>query len=302
MLSINEGAAQILSDSPGRIYFLTGADYGIKQHYINRLSSLYNDNLIELGSMQEFLLIMSHRSILPKPATLYVVRYDAQFISDLDEKLADKVKSFKFKGTLIGLYEKQDAEKKLDKFFPDCTVRINPLPDDLKVKHLSKEFSDLSDRLIRICVENSDSYARSMRMCEALNLAPIHFIDSVSKSEIKNMFGCSSGYDSELMKKSVANRDCATMYLLADSHDQSDYSSMFYDMLNALSEIAKSIEAGKPSGWVTSNMLNVWNWDQVIAMFDIVYEQLKLIRSDQSYSQVVSIYYCIGMLAYRISR
>lgn len=299
MLSVQDGAFQLLSDSPGPLYFLTGSEYGVKQQYIDHMESLYG-NVVEVDSFSQLMSDLGRKSLIPRPKTLYIVRYDKDFVSDLSNDIASTLLSLPYDGTVVGIYQDDRSEKKLDKYFPDTTMRVNALSDVLQLKHLSNRYGSLDEHVVKMCIAVSSDYMMASNMCSALSLLSQTAASALSTADVSDLFGCTPSYDKDSFKRAVASRNYKAMVQWMDSHDASDYSEMFYDVLNALTEVAKSLDAGKPMAWVTPAMLRAWDAGQVLAMFEIVYEQVSLMRTFSSYSQSTALLYVLSMLNYRI--
>lgn len=301
MLSMQDGAAQLLSDAPGSLYFLTGPDYGVKRKYIDHVSGIYGGNVVETESFAALVDDLSRTSLFPRPSTLYIARYDKDLISNLDADLAKSLKSMRFSGTIIGIYQEDKSEKKLDKFFPDCTLRVNPLSEALQLKHLKSDHPGLDDGIVAKCIKVGGDYIKASNMCDALELLGQTEASSMSQGDLVDLFGCEPAYDKQRFKQAVTRRSTGSMYKMLDAHDSSDYSEMLYDMLSALFDVAKALESGKPSSVVPIEALRKWSLPQVKHMFDIIYEQISLIRSQPAYSQETALLYTISMFNFSIS-
>ena len=132
MLSLQEGVKQIYSQ-PKSFYFLTGPEYGIKSVYITHLKQYYN-NVEEHESLEDLINVLSKKSLIPRELTLYIVRYDKSFISNL-KTLSSNLLRLNFQGTIIGVYQDENDESKLDKYFPDNVLRLNYLTKEIFIKN-----------------------------------------------------------------------------------------------------------------------------------------------------------------------
>ena len=106
MRNIQDVGSEILNNKPNNIYIFTGNEYGIKYMYIKHLIEYYG-GYKEIFSMNEFISFMSTKHIIPLKPTLYILRYDEEFLSSLSnstEKLIDNVNII---GTVVLLYESE---------------------------------------------------------------------------------------------------------------------------------------------------------------------------------------------------
>ena len=104
MLSIQDVGLSVFSDTPKNFYIFGGAEYGIKDKYIDILVSKVGAK-IEYDSVTDVIGLMSKNHIIPLQPQVYVVRYDKNFLSWLNKDNATRLMSLKIVGTLVLIYE-----------------------------------------------------------------------------------------------------------------------------------------------------------------------------------------------------
>lgn len=293
MLEIREVAAQILGGNPKSLYFFTGPEYGVKHQYIQELKNHYG-KLEEYPNLEELISSLSSKSLIKRPKCVYVVRYDREFLSKLNADYSRKLASLKFDGTIIGIYEDDKSETKLDKHFPDNTVRLNYLTKENLVKHLTRDFSNLSEIHIRHISEMSNDLYKCQSMCKSLSLLDPKVSHSLSRDEFESLFAHSNSCDIEKFKKSIAARNVKIALNELDKFDD-DYSMLIYDILSTFIEIAKVFEKKYSDSFVKPYM-KVWNPEFLKSMYDLTYYQLEILRNTSTYDSYNALVYIICSL------
>ena len=298
MIPIQECAQQLLSDSPGPLYFLTGPEYGVKSQYLEALSKTYDGCVESYDSLADLVQALSKKSIIPRKPSLYVVRYDKDYLKGLDATAADKLKSLKFQGTIVALYSDDKDESKIDKHFPKNTVRINFLTEAVQKKHLMKQFPKITERALDTIIKISDDFYQATLLCRSLNCLPESKIAGFTSAELCELFGYRADSNASRFKTAVAARNYAAMVQEIDAYTD-DYSLLFYDILSTYLEIAKMLGRKYGESFVTP-YLKLWNHQSLATMYDITYEQLNKVRSNSSYPPYIAIMYTCSLLQFRI--
>lgn len=290
MLSIQEAASQILSGNPKNLYFFTGPEYGIKRQYLSLLESKYG-SCDHFDSFLQIVDSLSGKSLLKRVPKVYVARYDKEFISKLNNEMKTKVLGLKFPGTVVGIFESDKDEAKLDKYFPDNTVRLNYLTRENTIKHLAKDFPTLSEIHLNHVAEIGSDLFQCQTMCRCLTLLDPKKLHNLSKKEFDDLFGYQHSYQVERFKLAIAARNMQVALEELDKYD-GEYSLLYYDILSTYIEIAKLFEK-KYSDSVFKKYMKVWNPQTLKYMYDLAYGQLQSLRSNSLYNQYNSIVYTI---------
>ena len=163
MLSIQQVGKEILGDNPSSFYVFLGSEYGIKKKYVDHLSLYYNE-VIELEYVDDvFNLFKQKHLFAPKP-TLYIVRYDNNFIKSINNKTEEYIKSLKIAGTIVCIYEGDSIASKCNKYIPDMSVSFDNISDELCFKYLKHDFKALNDTVLKYIAKNSHVYNMFMNV------------------------------------------------------------------------------------------------------------------------------------------
>lgn len=294
MIPIQEGAKQIYSDNPNSVYFLTGPEYGVKLQYIQVLALKFNNQVEEYPSLSQLIDTLSKKSLIPRSPKVYIVRYDKEFVS----KPNLNILKLKVSGVIVGLYQDDSDEAKLDKSFPNNVLRINYLTPQIASKHLSNEFKDLPEMFIQDAVEIGVDFYSSKLICLAMSHLPKSELHNISKAQLQSLFGHQSIYDTQTFKLSIASRNFKLAIKEIESYD-GDKSLLIYDILSTFLEIAKVLEKSYSDSFVKP-YVHKWNSRTLQMMYDIAYEQLNILRNYSNYSAYDSLVYICSLLQFKL--
>lgn len=299
MLSIQEGAKEIYSASPKSVYFLTGPEYGVKKQYIDVLTKHYDGLIENQSNFADLIETFSKKSLIPRPNKVYVIRYDKDFISKLDENIL----KLNIPGTILGIYEDDSDEVKLDKKFPKNTLRINRLSKNIMSKHLSKQFESIPSTLIETISSITDDFYKAQLVCQSLINLSNDTLHSISKSEVKSLFGYNTQYDTSRFKDAIRHRNFKAAINEIDAFE-GDLSLLLYDILAVFIDILKVLDMNKHNLYSLRNdipeVVKIWNISSAKHMYDIVYDQLEILRNYSSYSPYVSLIYICSLLKFEV--
>lgn len=286
MLDIYDGSKQLLSDNPKGLYFLTGPDYGVKKSYIDIISSKY-DEVINLENLQSLIITLNQKSIIPRKDSVYVVRYDKEFIKNISNIDIKSIYNLKIPGIILCLYDDDSSEKKLDKYFSDKVIRVNNFSDNIALKHLKDKYPNINSKSISACISLSNDYYEADNFCNILSILSNSNIDM--DVDIRFLFGKDLQYSESRFTKAIMDRNINAYLRELDGYE-GDSNLVFYQILNTLMTMYKS-------GNHSNNKL--WNKDNIINMFNEVYNQLKLIRQ-YKYDINLSLSYIGCLLMFKV--
>lgn len=299
MLNIKNAIAEIYSDSPSRLYFFTGPEYGVKVEYLDVLKARYSNRVEERSTLDEVFQLFKQRSLVPVPETLYVVRYDKSFISSLSDIVVSRINRLKIHGTVVALYLDDKDEAKLDKYFPNSVVRINAIPEAVQLKHLKNKFPDLPELYVKESIRLSEDYFKACTICRLMCCLSRSQLSRLSRKEIESIFGYFYTADSDAFKLAIASKDFASAIREIEAYT-GDLSNLFYDILSSMLEIIKVIE--KPySESQLKPYSKLWTKQSASKYYEIVYDQLSEIRSNSMYDPYNSLVYVCSLLKYKLS-
>lgn len=296
MLPIQQLGLEILGDNPRSFYVFGGPEYGIKRKYIEKLTEYYHGNKVESPSVIDLISMMSVKHLIPLKPTVYVVRYDEVFVSQLNDKLAKKLLSAKIIGTIVCIYEDSKSITKLNKFFPNSVTAIETVTPQMVAKYLNSDYSTLDIRYINIAAKISDNYGHAQCICESLAHCDRAILDSMTDLEIASLFGKDTSYTDKELRKAIASKNFRAVLTCAQSFSD-NYDSVLYTFLSVAVELDKVFD----SKWVESDLsefAKLWTRTDIYNLFMQAYHQLELLRS-MSLDPINSIYYLAALLGFK---
>lgn len=284
MLTIQELGLQILQHTPQKFYVFGGCEYGIKMRYIDELAKFYGER-IEAPDVASLLNMMSVRHIIPLKPTVYVVRYDEDFVKSISDSLANKVKSTKIVGTIVCIYEDRSKVDKINKYLPNYTASIDAVASNFLVKYLQSDFPDLDEKYINIAVKFSTDYNQAKIICRLLNYATPEILARTNENDISHLIGYIYQSNDEEVMIGVASKSFNMLAgvlnnKISNSTSSSDdvYGNFLYQICNTMIELDKLLDNSHRSS-VIQNYARNWTRADVYNMFNHTYDCLSKIRS-----------------------
>ena len=289
MLDIQVVASQILNHNPKQFYAFCGIEYGVKCKYIDSLYSYYG-NIKEYQSVSDVISFVSVNHIVPAKPSVYVVRYDEQFIASLNAKSEQMIDKLKFNGTIVCIYEDQKHLAKLEKNLPNYTVSIDQIDKKFVFKYLKNEFPLISDHVLSVVADSAFNYANARNICKSISVANEIDIYSLSDSRLRDLFLIEKNYSLDEFKHGIASRNFAYVLKCIDNTTIS-LDSYMYGILSVMTELEKVL----CSKFTDSNYrkyAELWKLDDVYNMFMQTYRQLTLLRtvSSDTYASLVYLF------------
>lgn len=276
MRSIQEVGMEILGGSPSKFYIFCGSEYGIKCKYIQLLKEHYHGNYECYDHVQDVLNMMKVRRIIPLVPSLYVVRYDDQFISALSQSVSDSIKHSKIVGTLVCIYESEKQLPKIDKYLGDYAVVIDSVSPQYVRKYLHQEFSGIPDTYVDIAIQCSSDYNQARGRCAAMKSLKSRELIQLSNEDLMKVFGYQEQSSESMLKMGIAARNFNYCMSVLDSF--SEYDSIYYIILQTLLELDK-IKSTKYAQSDLHKYSKLWTPNDIYHMFDHTYNELKQSRS-----------------------
>lgn len=296
MLPIQQLGLEILGDNPKNFYVFGGPEYGIKRKYIEKLTEYYKGNKVESPSVLELINMMSVKHLVPLKPTVYVVRYDETFTSQLNDKVVKKLKSAKIVGTIVCIYEDSKSITKLNKFFPDNVTSIDVVGTQMISKYLKSDYPELDDRYINIASTISDNYGHAQCICKSLVSCKPATLGAMTDAEIAELFGKDSTYSDKELRQAIASRNFRAVITCASTFS-GNHDSVIYAFLSVAVEMDKIFD----SRWVDSELSEFakqWTRLDIYNLFMQAYHQLELLRS-MSIDPMNCIYYLAALLGFK---
>ena len=276
MLTIQQVGTEIMSGNPKHFYVMTGSEYGIKQMYIQYLKDHYNEYK-ESDTVESILSTMTTKHFVPLQPAVYVVRYDEEFLSTLNDKSASRIKNINIIGTIVCLYESPKHCTKVEKYLDDFTVHIDKISSVFIRKYLQRDFPNLPDHCIDAAVESCVDWYEAESMCRCMMLDDMNHLRQTDKKTLKYSFGKVTELDEKFVKPIIASRDFSRLLYLVDKKE-GDEDSLIYSMLSTMLDLEK-LSSNSNIESELRQYVDRWNLKDIYNMFMQVYNQLKLLRS-----------------------
>lgn len=295
MRSIQEIGLEILNNNPKSLYILCGPEYGLKQKYIDVLKKHYKGSVSEYSSVFDVINLFKTKRFVPLPESLYIVRYDEEFVSKLDKDTSKELSQSKILGTLVCLYDDEKSESKLSKYLGNYTTHIDSVLDKFQFNYLSKDYPNLGDRLIELAIKFSKTYGQADLMCSTLSNCSKK-IDSFSEQDIANLFGAQQSSTDEMIKFAIANRDFSRCCELISIYP-GQLDSIVYIVLSTMVELEKIKSRSSFDSKLQKQAKN-WTMEDIYNMFMQAYDILNEFRSITS-DYENRLVYLMSLLKYR---
>ena len=295
MRTIQEVGLEILQGQPASLYIMCGPEYGIKRKYIQALSERIgpiSDGYTAASFIQRF----SRKQMFTPPSSVYVIRYDEEFVAKLDNSTAAALTSLSFPGVCVMLYDSTKHEAKLDKYLPNYTVRVDTVSINFLRKYLKSDFPKLPDKLIDVSAKMSSDYYQAQLICRAMSSVPPEDLFGLSDEGLCSLFGGSEAATEAELKAGIAARNFSYCISVIDKYG-GDIESVVYTVLSTALELEKLM----CNSYTQSDLrqyVKRWTMQDVYNLFMQAYRVLKLLRSVSSdyESQVV---YLLSLLAFQ---
>lgn len=295
MLSIQDVGKEILSGSPRKFYALLGEGWGVKSRYLDILRQHYK-SCFEYPQVSEVLELFRVKRLVPNPPSLYIVRYDELFLSELNDSKAAELLKLKISGTVVCIYDSSKAYTKFEKFLPNNSVVITTVSPQFVKRYLHSDFPNLADNFIDLAVSISADYGEAKNMCRAMAVVDPGKLVRHTKVELSNIFGYSNQFSDDQIKQAIAARDfnflCKVAYACSDDPDK-----VLYNILYTMIELEKLVCNPRSQSDLRPYMKQ-WNIFDIYNMYVNTYEEIRKLRSMSSYNPQNSLVYLFGLLRY----
>lgn len=297
MLSIQELGLSIMSDSPKNLYILGGSEFGVKEKYIDILSSKFGSK-IEHSSAVDLIASMDKKQLIPIPPSVYIVRYDKSFLSKISEKngeFAVKVKNCKINGCIVLIYENDSDINKCDKYFPDNTAIVTHIDSKFVIKYLKSDFPDLKDEYCAIAAKISSDYYQAKNIARCL--CSIQDKVLLNENQIRYLFGLDTSYSDNDITQAIANRDFASLVYMSERYD-GDIQNILYIILRTMIELDKCLD-NKYTQSPVQKASKLWTRYDIYWMFNHTYNALKQLRLGYTTDPSICIIYLASLLRFK---
>lgn len=297
MVDIQKTGEQILSNNPMKFYIFVGDEYGIKEKYIKKLKNYYN-KYIESDSVSEILQLMIKKHIIPLEPTLYIIRYDEDFINSLDKKTNEKIHKFENKiiGTVVCVYETTKHSEKCAKYLPDFTTSFNHVDSKFIKKYLKSDFPELKVSLIDFAEKYSSDYKSAYNLCLSLNNANSTIISKYKEKFLIYTLGANLTVSESDFRYGVATRNFKYCISVLDRYND-DKNALFYVFLQTMIDLEKMM-ADRRFKSDLKDYARLWNINDIYNMFMNVYSEIERSRNISAYDIDSGIIYLLSLLQF----
>lgn len=276
LLSLQQVGTQILTGAPGKFYIFTGCEYGIKSKYIQILADHYG-NMIESPSVQNILNLMRTKRLIPLAPTLYVVRYDEEFLSSLSDKTSDQIAHTNIIGTIVCLYEQPKHCNKVEKYLPNYTVQIDHINPQFIEKYLRSDFPELPDNFLHLISQYSENYGQAKNIARCMSVLDLPTLSSYTDDELLKLFGRYDISTDSQIRVGIAARNFSYLIKLAESYD-GPVDNILYTILSTMIELDK-LQTNKYTESPIRPYVKLWTPEDIYHMFMNTYDCIKSLRS-----------------------
>lgn len=294
MRNIQDVSSEILGGCPKSLYILLGTEYGIKEKYIETLYKHYGRK-VEIDDMNAFVASLSVKQIFTIDPSVYVSRYDSEFLRGLTDKTAVNLNPAKINGTLVMIYDSESANSKCEKLFSDYSAIVPEVNTKFINKYIKSDFPALSDEGIHIATSIGNSYIHSKNIARCLLQLSGTQLLSHDKSFYSELFGVANNSSDKEIRIGVAARNFSYLLSVIENYGN-ELSYFLYSVLNTLIEIEKLL-INKYAESDIRKYVNNWTLEDVYNMFNNVYSKLKFTRSISDISKDILVY-CISLLQF----
>ena len=295
MITIQQFGTEVMQGHPRNFYAFCGSEYGVKMKYIKILTKHYSGRKVEMDSVEKVLKMMSVKRMLPLEPTLYVVRYDDEFLKVLD-KYVSKLKKMKIVGTIVAVYDTDIAMFRCEKQIPDNLVDFEPVDKRFVFKYLKADFPELEDNVINNVLDSVYDYISAYNICYSLDSVDRNIRVCLNSDDIKRTFCSDQSVNIDLIKYGIAARDARYCFNIMSLYDGAA-DAIVYPILSALLEIEKGLTYKKGNSYAMKH-LQAWNIFDVQQMFQNLYELLVKSRSSGTIDLLRGIECVIASMAY----
>lgn len=293
MLTIQQVGNEILGNTPQKFYVFLGTEYGVKCKYLDKLEEYYGNRRVECESVEDVLAMMNTRHLIPLLPSLYVVRYDDKFASDLSASSYSKIQSAKIIGSVVCIYENAKYTAKFDKFLPECSVVVDKVSTKFIESYLSSDYSNLNSRIIKLASQYSKDYNQAKCVCKQFSCLTDSEINNLSDADILSLVELVPSSKDDKVKIGLASRNYKYFSEVVDSYENDD-DGILYTMLYALIDLEK-LMCNTNYDSDLKPYIKRWSLPDIYNMYMNVYGSIKCIRSGNSNSQN-EISYLLGLL------
>ena len=296
MIAIQDLGKEILSNQFRKFYVFLGQEYGIKRKYLDIMKSFYGGRQKEIACMKDFMSMMKVKQLIPLQPTLYVVRYDTEFIKSVGAATAQQIKNLHYSGTCVCIYEENSLIDKLDKYLPDAVTVIDNVNPMFIKKYLMNDYPGLDEGLAGFAATISVNYGQARNIASAMIYADTNKLKNMDDVQLSNLFGISSQSNEKYLQMCIASRNFKAIIDAVDRYPQVD-DSILYVFTQTMNELEK-IKTYRNTDSPLKQYEKLWTEEDIYNYFNHAYSCLFKIRIGISSDIVACTTYLAGLLQF----
>ena len=295
MKSIQDAGKEILTNNPCKLYVFTGEEYGVKKRYVSILNSYYGQ-LKEYERVDDVLSIFRSKRLIKLQPSLYIVRYDEEFIKSLNDRSENDIRKLNVCGTIVLIYENSKHAAKLEKYLPSYTTSVDSVNINFMIKYILSEFKNMPEKTARDICEISSNYGQAKNISSCLSLLSSQEVGNISKLSMMSLFGKESTSNDSMIKTGIASKNFKYLISFLESfYDDND--KIFYSILSPMLDL-DNLKSNPYFDCEAKAYANYWSGPDIYYMFVNTYNMLKLSRSYSSFDFDNALIYLFSLLQF----
>ena len=295
MKSIQDAGKEILTNNPCKLYVFTGEEYGVKKRYISILNSYYGQ-LKEYERVDDVLSIFRSKRLIKLQPSLYIVRYDEEFIKSLNDRSENDIRKLNVCGTIVLIYENSKHAAKLEKYLPSYTTSVDSVNINFMIKYILSEFKNMPEKTARDICEISSNYGQAKNISSCLSLLSSQEVGNISKLSMMSLFGKESTSNDSMIKTGIASKNFKYLISVLERYND-DKDKIFYSILSTMLDLDK-LKSNPYFDCEAKAYAKYWSGPDIYYMFVSTYSMLKLSRSYSSFDFDNAFIYLFSLLQF----
>lgn len=295
MKSIQDAGKEILTNNPCKLYVFTGEEYGVKKRYVSILNSYYGQ-LKEYERVDDVLSIFRSKRLIKLQPSLYIVRYDEEFIKSLNDRSENDIRKLNVCGTIVLIYENSKHAAKLEKYLPSYTTSVDSVNINFMIKYILSEFKNMPEKTARDICEISSNYGQAKNISSCLSLLSSQEVGNISKLSMMSLFGKESTSNDSMIKTGIASKNFKYLISVLERYND-DKDKIFYSILSTMLDLDK-LKSNPYFDCEAKAYAKYWSGPDIYYMFVNTYNMLKLSRSYSSFDFDNALIYLFSLLQF----
>lgn len=296
MISIQDLGKQILSNQFKKFYIFLGQEYGVKQKYLDMMKTYYEGRQKEISSMKDFMSMMKVKQLVPLKPTLYIVRYDMDFVKSLGPATASQISNLNYSGTCVCMYEDSSIKDKCDKYLPDYTTTIDAVNPMFIKNYLLNDYPGLDEGLAGVAANIAVNYGQARNIAAAMMCTDTNKLRNMDELELSKLFGISSQSSEKHLQMCIASKNFKSIISAVEKYPHID-DTILYVFTQTMNELEK-IKTYKSTDSPLKQYHQYWTEEDIYNFFNQAYTCLFKIRTGLTSDIIICTTYLAGLLQF----